>query len=205
MKVPELKQCKIGWPGPAWIKDRKNWPETNEVIQNELAYKEQTSDSISMLLNNDQDKAKGSILDIMDVSRYGSIDKTRRVTAFVLRFVANLKTIIKKRKKEYNGRLSINKLKEAEEELIKGAQEEKMKGPKWKEIENNLKKGLLRFTGRLQNSSLPYCTKKPIFLANNHPLTRLYIERVHKLGLHWGARTTLAELRSKYWFPQARK
>jgi len=36
-------------------------------------------------------------------------------------------------------------------------------------------------------------------------LTRLYIERAHKLALHWGVRATLAELRSKYWVPQARK
>ena len=89
MKATELKESKIWWSGPAWISDRQNWPETNEVIQTENAYNEQKLNSIAMLSNNEQDKGEGGILEIVDVSRYGSIEKVRRVTAFVLRFVAN--------------------------------------------------------------------------------------------------------------------
>ena len=52
-----------------------------------------------MLLSNEQDKAEGSILDIVDVSRYGRIDIAMIVTALVLRFLANLKVLIKKRER----------------------------------------------------------------------------------------------------------
>ena len=53
MKATELKESKIWWSGPAWISDRQNWPETNEVIQTENAYNEQKINSIAMLSNNE--------------------------------------------------------------------------------------------------------------------------------------------------------
>ena len=99
MKATELKDSKIWWSGPAWIKDRQNWPETEEVVQTCGAYNEQKNDSVSMLLNNEQGKAAGSILDVVDVSRYGRIDKSKRVTALFLRFVAHLKALLREREK----------------------------------------------------------------------------------------------------------
>uniref|UniRef100_A0A914Y218 Integrase catalytic domain-containing protein n=1 Tax=Panagrolaimus superbus TaxID=310955 RepID=A0A914Y218_9BILA len=59
--------------------------------------------------------------------------------------------------------------------------------------------GIYRCYGRLANSDLSESTKYPIWLPKKVPLTKLIIDHVHQLMHHSGTRTTLAELRQKYW------
>ena len=60
--------------------------------------------------------------------------------------------------------------------------------------------GILRCQGRIDIVlSLPYATKHPVLLPNDHCLTALYIKRAHARVLHNGVKDTLTELRSQFW------
>ena len=65
--------------------------------------------------------------------------------------------------------------------------------------------GILRSQGRIDNVlSLPYSTKHPVLLPNDHCLTALYIKCAHARVLHNGVKDTLTELRSQFWVMRRR-
>ena len=62
-----------------------------------------------------------------------------------------------------------------------------------------VKNGILRWHGRINEAKLPYETKKPIILTRKHRLVELTILDCHESVKHDGERETLAEFRSMYW------
>ena len=54
-------------------------------------------------------------------------------------------------------------------------------------------------------SDLPTEAKEPVFLPREHRLTHLQIQRCHKKVLHCGVKSTLTELRPKFWVPKGRQ
>lgn len=66
--------------------------------------------------------------------------------------------------------------------------------------------GVLRVGGRLQNSNLPYDSKHPILLPQNHHVSKLIILEVHSRGFHVrGVNGLLSDLRAKYWIVRGRE
>ena len=59
--------------------------------------------------------------------------------------------------------------------------------------------GLLRVGGRLKYAPLPFDTKHPIILPNDHFVTRLIIKYYHETNGHVGALHTLSSLRERFW------
>ncbi|CAH8290201.1 unnamed protein product [Schistosoma bovis] len=59
--------------------------------------------------------------------------------------------------------------------------------------------GKIRVGGRLQLSCLPFETKYPIILPNNHFVTDMIIMRYHVINAHVGVTQTLSSIREKYW------
>ena len=49
-----------------------------------------------------------------------------------------------------------------------------------------------------------YDAEELILLPYNHPISRLYAQRVHKRG-HTGASTTMSKIRSRFWIPNLRQ
>ena len=49
-----------------------------------------------------------------------------------------------------------------------------------------------------------YDAEELILLPYNHPMSRLYAQRVHKRG-HTGASTTMSKIRSRFWIPNLRQ
>ena len=66
-------------------------------------------------------------------------------------------------------------------------------------------KGVRRCKGCLEYSEMVHGMKEPIILPKEHRLTILQIQECHHRVLHNGVRSTLAELRSKFWAPKARQ
>lgn len=169
---------------------------------------EKRQDEITVLDSSIENESVRNILTVIELTRYSTIEKARRIKAYVLRFVANLKTKRDKKDKT-SGRLSVQELKDAEAELIKGAQKEIARDKKFKDMERDLgveiEEGILKCAGRLKNSDLAESAKRQISLPRDHMLTDLYIRRARENVLHWGVRATMAELRNKYWVPQARR
>lgn len=64
-------------------------------------------------------------------------------------------------------------------------------------------RGIVRVGGRLCNSNLPYDTKFPILIPNNHFFATLLIRDAHYRNLHAGVHTLLSILREKYWIISA--
>ena len=65
--------------------------------------------------------------------------------------------------------------------------------------------GLLRCKGRLTYSELSYDAKFPIYISRDSDLARLIVINAHDRVFHQRERSTLAELRSRYWIPQGRR
>lgn len=67
-----------------------------------------------------------------------------------------------------------------------------------------LHNGLIRVGGRLKNSSLPFSTKHPILLPNNHSYVSTIIRYFHIKNLHAGALTLHNILRDQFWIINGR-
>ena len=63
--------------------------------------------------------------------------------------------------------------------------------------------GIIRVGGRLSRAAIPADTKHPILLPKESPVSRLYIEFLHRSLGHSGSNTVLTKLRQKYWLPRA--
>ncbi|XP_036148379.1 uncharacterized protein LOC105835230 [Monomorium pharaonis] len=64
--------------------------------------------------------------------------------------------------------------------------------------------GILRVSGNLKFSDLPYDAKHQILLPGHYPFSRLIINYEHERHLHAGPQATLAAVRQKYWLVSAR-
>ena len=61
-----------------------------------------------------------------------------------------------------------------------------------------------RCGGRLQNANMAASAVHPILLSRNHPLTTLYVQQAHERVMHSGVKSTLTELRSRFWVVRGR-
>jgi len=148
------------------------------------------------------------IANVIDVNNHSTLQKLVQVTAWVKRFVNNLRASVTQGSRS-TGRLEANELKDAEIEWLKSAQTELKKQHNFKQLEKELgiktDRNVLRCEGRLLNSDLEIDARKPVILPTKHPFTRLIIEECHQRVLHSGVRATLAELRSRFWVPRGRQ
>ena len=64
---------------------------------------------------------------------------------------------------------------------------------------------LLRCSGRLQYTDLPYDAKFPILMPKDNYLTTLIVQSMHKTVMHGGVCETLTHIRQTYWIPQGRQ
>ena len=129
-----------------------------------------------------------------------------RVTAYVMRAVKIFKS---KRVRQNSGTLSAEELSDAECRWIVDTQRNLERDKSFNSLKSQLnlfpdKDGLWRCGGRLANADLPYSTKYPFLLPQNHPLTPLTINDAHQRVLHNGVRETLTEIRRKFWIVKGR-
>lgn len=146
------------------------------------------------------------------IDRHSSWSRLRRVTAWVIRFVNQLKD------KKARGPLTLSELKCAEEVLIKTEQEacfeeyRHLQQPSVKlrtssrliELSPYVENGILRVGGRLARSSLPMDMKHQAILPADSHLSELLIRYYHVLHNHAGVNLVLTKLREKYWILKAK-
>ena len=65
--------------------------------------------------------------------------------------------------------------------------------------------GILRCKGRIEHTEPDYETKYPILLPKMHRLTELIIKDCHHRVKRLKLRSTLADVRAKYWIPRGRQ
>ena len=143
-------------------------------------------------------KLKLSLDKIIDIESYSSAEKLFNVTAWVLRFINNLK---EKNNRITNETLSCSELQCARNNWLAITQNSIEQDEYFRRNNIILKKdnnGLIRLQGRINEANLPFDTKQPIVLPKSY-LTELLILDCHSYVKHNGYRSTLEEFRSRYW------
>ncbi|XP_028404090.1 uncharacterized protein LOC114526763 [Dendronephthya gigantea] len=204
--VSELKNSKLWWLGPGWLTGSpSDWPQLGDILPTPESKREEKKLSVNLMITVD---SLYGISNLIKVNKFSSLTRLLRVTGWLKRFVANLK-----RKKAgesiVNGTLHESELREAEVEWIKVAQLVLKDQTSYSQLERQYglieRDGILYCTGRLGKSDLDIEAREPIVLPKGHIFTKLVIKCCHDYVLHNGVRSTLAQLRSKYWVPQGRQ
>ena len=149
-----------------------------------------------------------TIGNLIDLSRYNDYLKLLRITAYVLRYLNNLKI------KRNHGSLVLKPYLNAGEinQAMKLWIEDNQRSFNNDDIAKvkynlNLQKdgeGCIRSYSRLQNACIPHDAKAPIFINRTHRLAEILVSYYHLKVLHGGVKQTLTEMRSKYWIVRGR-
>ena len=203
----QLKDNEFWEKGPDWLMlPPDKWPVKIRDI-------EHTTESIEEMKVQDKKKVAFTMLswnaeEVIDSTRYGSMQKLLRVTAYAKRFIHN--KFCKQTENLRKGELSAEELKEAELLWVHSLQKGMKKDSKFSRIERQLnvytdETGLLRSKGRLEKSQLLYNQKCPVLLPRRHHFVKLLVIDAHWRVMHSGVNATMAFVRESYWIPQLRQ
>ena len=148
---------------------------------------------------------------LIPCKKYSSLNKLIHITAYVLKFVRILKSRLCGNKAEPSvGLLSLHDIDSAKTLLYRQVQSEFANDEKFESQKESLKvfevkAGVLRCKGRIENSTLAYSAKFPVLLLRKHHFTNLVILNCHESVKHNGVRETLTEVRSSYWIIKGRQ
>lgn len=203
-RASRLKENELWWRGPAWLSGpRDGWP-VSQIIETPESSEEEKKAVVTVANVNTEDK----VSNMMDVCKFSRLGKLVRVTSWVKRFLFNCQAA-KNGTERRVGELQGNEIADAEREWIERSQQELKKGRNYEDLARRLKlredDGILRCSGRLQNSDLEHEAQYPIIIPRDHRFTRLVIEKCHRKVKHSGVRSTPGELRSRFWVPKGRQ
>ena len=146
-------------------------------------------------------------LHFIDIEKFGSYRKLLRITAYILRFIDNLKRSLKKETLNLNKTVSVSEINFAENLWIINIQKNLFDDKQYEQLKNDLGfivvDKIIRCKGRIGNSTLSYNSKYPIFIPKCD-FGKLLVIHFHEIVLHNGFKETLNELRTKFWIPKAR-
>ena len=179
------------------MKPTQEWPPVtdNQLQENTENYTE--TQSISINLASAQKSA--NLLNVIDITKYSTLNKTLRVTVLVIHFTRKL------REKTKSNTVTAIDMKHARNALLQSVQQfyygeilskikDQAKG-KRPAIIHQLglyldDDGLIRCRGRLQYAQLPHNTKFPILMPKESQLSTLIVRATHSMVLHGGVRET---------------
>ncbi|XP_066589335.1 uncharacterized protein [Prorops nasuta] len=201
----KLKESKIWWQGPLWLcKSKQYWPQqpinkrTSDTVCN--AFIATTIDTEDPLL-----------------TKYSSLLKLLRVTAYCIRFIQNCKQR-RNNSPIRTGFLTSREIGQARSRLIHLAQRSAFHDelislkanqpiPK-RSVLYKLKaflddQQIIRVGGRLTHSALPFPAKHPPILSKTSNLSQLFVQHAHQMALHGGPTMTLGILLQQIWIISA--
>lgn len=201
--------CKLWWEGPQFL----NVPRFS-VIDEATIISDETPGFRDELRNLNETSShasvnyKLSIGNIMDIQKHNDLMKLLRITAFVLRFIGNLKAKLNNDPLCIKGYAISDELRKSKVLWIKDNQID-MNSQYYNatNLNLNLKEdeiGVLRTFSRFNNASMPFVTRAPIFINTKHKLADLIVLYCHEKVLHRGIKQTLTEVRVNYWLPRGR-
>ena len=157
---------------------------------------------------------------IIDCSRYSSLTRLLRVTAFVFQFVRGFRQLNLDGPVSPNIHLVAEDLQYAELSWVCHIQAKSFV----KELEYLRSPGnqpaptyvqqfglflddnnVMKCKGRINNSTVSLEEKNPIFLPAKHPLIKLLVMHIHQQAKHGGVNITLTTLRERYWILKGRQ
>ena len=200
-----LNNSRLWWEGPEWlINGESEWP-TSLTLEDSAEIKDERKKALMLTV---VAECCENVSNVVDIERFNSLERLLRVTAWVRRFIDNLK---KKREKRdlKKGSLEVHEIENAEKMWIKDAQKMLKKSPDFEKTRVQLglveKGDILVCQGRLGNSDLEMESRFPIILPKENRFTELVVLQCHQKVHHLKVRATLAELRSKFWITRGRQ
>lgn len=226
LTAKELSTSSTWWNGPNFLYNSDNmWPEMSQPAESEKeeiqreAVKNEPVITHSMVNASACDLFDRGIDKIIDIERYNNITSLLRVTAFVIRFVNNLKKR-EKSQRDFN-ELRAAELKNAEILWVKSVQTttfaDELSFLNRKDVKSTSpirvaqfglflsEDRLIRCKGRITNASLPDSSKTPILLPAKHAFVNLLVKQTHNLVKHSGINATLTALRERFWVLRGRE
>lgn len=185
--------------GPLWLKQEQgSWPSTEISPDKEIVNSEKRKTIVSSLTT--------SAEEFSYFTRISSFEKIVRITAWIRRFINNCKIIKAARK---TGNLNIEELKHAEISIWKIVQKNTFKSADCDRL-RHLKpftdsSGIIRVKSQLLMRQDFENFKFPIILPSDHEIVTKLIMHKHKLLLHCGIQTLMAELRENFWILRSRR
>ena len=210
VSAKDLIESKFWKEGPEFLKvDQSTWPEkVPTTVAAEFEHCEGKRASKTYLTHNHNEDTTSEVF--MDPTKYSSLQRLVRVTAWILRFARNCK--LSKERRVLSATLASEDITEAKTVWLRRTQAESFPDGEKQQSLAQLnpkrdKDGLLRLNGRLRYANeLPYDVKHPIILPKDHPVTRLVIAYEHsRLGHGTGTEHLLAELRTRFWIVKGRR
>ena len=215
--VTKLMESASWWGAPSWLqKSEDHWPKRmNSLVPNSEALKEKRFKQYTSLVT------QAVVTEpVISPHRYSQFSKLLRMTAYVIRFIYNLRQNKLKKPLRCAEVPTAEEIKEAKlywlllvqaeyysEELARLKTKEPIKlTSKILQLTPYLEEesGLLRMKGRIENSQLTEDEKHPIILPHQSHIVRLIVEDTHQTELCAGVEQTLIALRNEYWVTHAR-
>ena len=193
---------KLWWGGREFLKLKKEQMFVFSIPESNFDTGVRKTSSTCLSLN--AEKFTCNMNDIINFSRYSNYDKVLRITAWIHRFICNLRRV--KTQETINESIfKLNELKEAEKLLVKANQFEfhltdlSDNNFKFRDLNVKLEKeGILRCEGRLKFVPISQETRSPILFNDKHPLSKLNIQNIHENNKHISAKYTLNKYRQKF-------
>ena len=219
LSFDQFNTSSLWWHGPEWLTDQDKWPLWNPQSVSQLHVAAATADEfVPQPPTTDHNIG---LHQVMTPENYSSLNRLLAVTAYIQRFVDNLRLSDGARKVTP---LSSAELSTAKRRWIKHCQEQAFSSEisalkSTGQIRQTNKStclvrqlrlfldndGLLRCGGRIHNAPISDIAKFPYLLPRKNGFTQLLIYSLHNKTFHGGVNSTLTALRHDYWVPSGRQ
>ena len=218
----KLLHNSLWWEGPEFLaRWKKEWPKCPANAYGEESavlelVKHPPQVCISLLAEGQETTSYIDILKIIDCRVCSSITRLLRFTAYLLRFIRN----VRKKVNSTGNELSASEIDEFEAVWINAVQNFALES-EMKYLHGNQrssptvlvsqfelfldKGGIIRCKGKINDSSLSESSKNPILLPSKHDFSNLIIRDTHGRMKHSALRDTLSMLRERFWIPKGRE
>ena len=199
--------------GPEWLRlPPTDWPASCSDDQEPAGCEaEEMKNKLVQALSTETNNGVGQIIVL---ENYSTLTRLHRVTAWIIRW-----TMKARGQEDTAGDLSVEELQRAERIWLVQAQMDAFSEEK-KMLQDGrpippasgmfqlnpfLSEGLLKLTGRLQESDLNPAEMHPVILPSEHHYTKLVIMDLHESLCHAGIQQTMFALRARFWVPRCRQ
>lgn len=221
----DLNSCSLWWQGPSWImNDQHSWPIFSTPTPTVEDPTQDQKEKVVAVTTNTLSPNYTYFYELF--CKQSNFTKLVRITAFMLRFIHNLKNKTHK----LTSHLSLAEIEKAHNFIIKTTQEHSFhkeiielqstcKTPSCTQHSHTSNKNsftfksspirklnpfldknkLIRIGGRIQHSDIPYNQAHPIILPAKDHITTLIVQNYHLRLLHSGIQNTLYNIRLQYW------
>ena len=209
----------LWWHGPSWLPDERKWPSWDIQSVSQLYVAALTAEEF--VISAPPIQSKTGLHRIITPDNYSSLERLLAVTAYVQRFINNLK---QHQQSRATGPLTQTELNTARMKWIRTCQEQiftiEISALKSQHSNKCSSKtpilvrqlrlfldhdGFVRCGGRIHNAPLSDIARFPYLLPQKHTFTKLLIYSPHKSLFHGGVNSTLTALRQQYWVPSGRQ